>query len=150
MMNSTWKEGQKVKGKMNGNRDFFGTIVGSRWSGDRRNTIFSILLDEPIDSFGWKLSKIEIVPGQNGDTMEINEIVQMTQEEFEALAKKIFATWVRAGYVRGCDRGASQYFGCGSAEIQTESVWDQEVQWLREVTYETPMDITKIEDWDKV
>ena len=70
-MNSTWKEGQKVKGKMNGNRDFSGTIIDSRWTRDCRNTIFSILLDEPIDSFGWKLSKIEIVPGQNGDTMEV-------------------------------------------------------------------------------
>ena len=72
-MNDTWKEGQKVKGMMNGNRDFFGTIIGTRWYGDCRNTIFSILLDEPIDSFGWKLSKIEIVPGQNGDTLEVAE-----------------------------------------------------------------------------
>ena len=74
-------------------------------------------------------------------------MIYMTEEEFEAIAKKIFATGVRAGYVRGCDHGASQYFGCASAEIQTESVWDHEVQWMREVTCEIPMDITKIEDW---
>jgi hypothetical protein len=77
-------------------------------------------------------------------------MIQMTEEEFEAIAKKIFATGVRIGYQKGGDDMLAYVHGRGSCGFSAEVVWDDDVQWMREVTYETPMDITKIEDWDKV
>jgi hypothetical protein len=65
----TWYDGMPVQGTRRGIK-FSGVIIDSRWTVDGRGTIFTVQLDKEFDSFGNKLSRMEIEPGKNGDTLE--------------------------------------------------------------------------------
>jgi hypothetical protein len=73
-------------------------------------------------------------------------MITFTEEEFEALTKKIFAAGVRSGYHLGLCEGES---GIASRyDVDVEKVWEDEVQYLREIMVPHQMDISKIEDWE--
>lgn len=65
----TWKTNQQVSGMFGGRVQYSGRILDSRWTPDGKGTIFTVFLDSPIDSYGRQLGRVEIIPGQNGDTI---------------------------------------------------------------------------------
>jgi hypothetical protein len=74
-------------------------------------------------------------------------MISFTEEEFEALAKKIFAVGRFVGIRIGEDSALAYERGYSYRVPTEEQTWEDEVQYL---FLRDQMDISKIEDWDRV
>jgi hypothetical protein len=78
-------------------------------------------------------------------------MITFTEEEFEVLAKEIFAAGARAGIDIGVESVTSYETGsCNFIMPTKEDIWDDNVEWMRELEHIESLDITNSKHWETV